>query len=146
LAATSKDRLFAEVERQLAEVRATADGLATRAGVLLTGTALAAGLLAARLATLRSGLIVGAMIALGVATLAGGTVLVPYLKLGSTAATLRGWFDEPATPTIKALYVAKVGALEANLRRLTVMRVFFYTQGVAVVVAIVLTIVAASGS
>ncbi len=142
---TSIDRLFMEVDRQLAEVRAAADGLATRAGLLISASALAAGLLGTRLPMLKTGLAIGALIALGIATLIGGTVLTPGLRLGPTLGSLSGWFGEAPAPTIKALYAAKILALEGNLKRLVVMRVLVCTQGLAVTAAIVLAIVAASG-
>jgi hypothetical protein len=46
---------------------------------------------------------------------------------------------------MKALYAAKIAVLESNRTRLTVMRVLLCGQGLTVVVAIVLVVVAASG-
>lgn len=143
--ASHTDRLFSEVDRQLAEVRATADGVATRAGLLISGSAVAAALLGPRLPSLTGGLAIAALIVLGVATLIGGAVLTPALKPGPMPSTLRGWLGEEPKHTLKELYGAKVIALEANLRRLLVMRVLFYSQGVAVSVAIGLAITAAAG-
>jgi hypothetical protein len=139
------DRLFSEVDRQLAEVRATADGVATRAGLLISGSAIAATLLGARLPGLKGGLAIAALIVLGVATLIGGAVLTPSLKAGPIPVALSAWLAEDEQRTLKELYGAKVVALGANLERLLVMRVLFYTQGVAVSVAIGLAIAAASG-
>lgn len=142
---TSVDRLFTEVDRQLGDVRVTADGLATRAGLLISATALGAGLLGARLQTLHTGLAIAALIVLGVATLIGGTVLTPGLRRGPTPAALQAWFGEDPKTTIKGLYAAKIATLEANRQRLVVMRVLLYVQGVAVIAAIVLVVAAASG-
>jgi hypothetical protein len=139
------DRLFSEVDRQLAEVRATADGVATRAGLLISGSAIAASLLAARLASSKGPLAVAALIVLGVATLVGGVVLVPALKPGPTPTALSTWFGEEPQRTLKELYGAKVLALEGNLRRWLVMRVLFCSQGVVAGVAIGLAIAAAAG-
>jgi hypothetical protein len=145
LATTHLDRLFAEVDRQLAEARATADGVATRAGLLISGSAVAAALLGARLPSLKGGLVIAALIVLGVATLIGGAVLVPGLKPGPQPTALCTWLSEDSERTLKELYGAKILALEGNLRRLLVMRVLFYSQGVAVGVAIGLAIAAAAG-
>jgi hypothetical protein len=145
LVTTGHDRLFTEIDRQLADVRATADGLATRAGLLISASALAAGLLGTRLPMLKTGLAVVALIALGTASVFGAVVLVPGLKVGPDVSTLSGWFGEAETPTIKALYGAKLLALEGNRRRLAVMRTLFYAQGAFVVVAITVAIAAASG-
>lgn len=139
------DRLFSEVDRQLGEVRAAADGVATRAGLLISAAAVAATLLGARLPSLKGPLAIAALIVLGVATLIGGTVLTPTLKPGPMPTALSAWFGEDPQRTLKELYGAKVLALEGNLRRLLVMRVLFYTQGVTVSVAIGLAIAAASG-
>jgi hypothetical protein len=139
------DRLFSEVDRQLAEVRATADGVATRAGLLISGSTIAASLLAARLASSKGPLAVAALIVLGVATLVGGAVLVPALKPGPTPTALSAWLGEEPQRTLKELYGAKILALEGNLRRLLVMRVLFYSQGVAMSVAVGLAIAAAAG-
>lgn len=145
MATTHVDRLFTEIDRQLTEVRATADGIATRAGLLISATALGAGLLGSRLATLHSGLAELALVLLAAATVAGGAVLVPALKLGPTPTTLQSWLGEEAKPTIRTLYAAKTLALEANMQRLVVMRLLLYGQGVAVIAAIALVVVAASG-
>jgi hypothetical protein len=139
------DRLFSEVDRQLAEVRAAADGVATRAGLLITGSAVVATLLAARLPSVKGGLAITALIMLGIATLIGGTVLVPALTLGPEATALSTWFSDEPERTLREVYAAKILALVGNLRRLLVMRVLFYTQGVAVGAAVVLSIAAASG-
>jgi hypothetical protein len=143
VAASIDDRLFAEVDRQLAEVRTMADGLATRAGVLMSGSALVAGLLGTRLPMLQLGWAVAALVGLGIATVLGALVLVPNLVLGPMPVTLTGWLGQDAQRTLEELFGAKVLALEGNATRLARMRVLFYFQTGSVVVAIGLAIVAA---
>jgi hypothetical protein len=45
---------------------------------------------------------------------------------------------------VSTLYAAKVNALETNRTRLVVMTAFFYVQGAAVLVAVVLSFVVAA--
>jgi hypothetical protein len=143
MAASSDDRLFAEVDRQLTEARMMADGLATRAGVLVSGSALVAGLLGTRLPMLQLGWAVAALVGLGIATVLGALVLVPGLVLGPMPVTLSAWLGQDPERSLKELYGAKVLALEGNATRLARMRVLFYFQTGSVVVAVGLAIVAA---
>jgi hypothetical protein len=143
LAATKSDRLMAEVDRQLTEVRTMADGLATRSGLLVAGSALVAGLLGTRLPTLELGLAVAALIGLGLATTIGVLVLVPGLEVGPSPFDLGRWSEGTSERTVETLYAAKVLTLVGNRDRLGRMRVVFYFQTAGVVVAIALAIVAA---
>jgi hypothetical protein len=122
------DRLHAEVDRQLGEVRSACDGLATRAGLLITATGIGAAIVAARIDKLRHGL-APTLWALGVATVLGIVVLSPWLKAGPVATRLQAWMSGGTSATTSnQLYDAKVALLEANLQRWTVMRVFFSLQ------------------
>jgi hypothetical protein len=144
-ATRSEDRLFAEADRQLTDQRLTADGLASRAGFMISASALGAGILGSRLPTLRSNWTIPALVTLGLAVLIGATVLIPALLAGPTPSTLQAWLGEQARTRMKALYAAKIAVLESNRTRLTVMRVLLCGQGLTVIVAIVLVVVAASG-
>ena len=46
-----EDRLHAEVDRELDEIRSSCDGLATRSGLLIAATGVAVPIVAARLTT-----------------------------------------------------------------------------------------------
>ena len=82
---------------------------------------------------------------LAVATAVGAIVLVPMLKLGPEVSALSAWANHSSAPTIEILYASKVAALEANLKRLTVMRVAFYAQSAMVAVAVSLSVAASRG-
>ena len=83
------DRLHAEVDRQLAEVRAACDGLATRAGLLIAAAGVVAAILAARIVPgHHQVLLVLTLVAFGVSIVAGGVTLMPWLKVGPLATSL----------------------------------------------------------
>lgn len=129
------DRLNAEVDRQLGEIRTACDGLATRAGLLITATGVGAAVIAARIGNLRSGL-TPALWALGVATALGILVLSPWLKIGPVATSLQAWKSGGSSAsTSSMLYDAKIALLGANVQRLTVMRTLFALQTFTTVVA-----------
>lgn len=131
-----EDRLHAEVDRQLDEIRAGCDSLAMRAGLLITAAGVGAAIIAARIDKLGAGL-VPALWALGVATVAGALTLSPWLKLGPVAISLQAWKSGGASSrTSNLLYDAKVALLWANSQRLIAMRALFALQTVATVVAI----------
>jgi hypothetical protein len=137
------DRMFDEADRQLAEVRDEANGIATRAGLLVSVTALAAAVFAADLDTLHSGEIV-TFVLLGAALLAALAAVTAYLKPGPDALSLKDWAaDAPGNEG--ALYVAKLTQLSGNRTRLVVMRLAFYLQVVTVIAAVVAAIAAAAG-
>jgi hypothetical protein len=139
------DRLHDEIDRQLGEIRATCDGLATRAGLLITATGIGAAVVAARIEGLRQGLL-PTLWALGVATVLGVVVLSPWVKTGLAATTLQAWMSGGASATTSSkLYDAKVALLEANLQRLTVIRTFFSLQALATLVATGLALWYAAG-
>lgn len=144
MATTHTDRLFTEVDRQLNEVRSVADGMATRAGLLISATALGASLLGSQLAQLKTGWATAALIGLGIAVLTGALVVRPGMLAGPTPSALQGWAGEPAQPTLKALYASKILALEANRERLTTMRVLFYFQFATLIGAVGLVVIAIS--
>jgi hypothetical protein len=86
------DRLHAEVDRQLAETRAACDGLATRSGLLIAAAAAVAAILAPNIhAGHHEVLLVLALVALGVSTLAAIITLMPWLKIGPLAVYLAAW-------------------------------------------------------
>ena len=127
------DRLHAELDRQLAEVRAASDGLATRSGLLVAAISAIALLLGPRIDTARHlVLLVVTVIALGIAALTAAATLVPWLKVGPTATSLVRWMSVGSSAaTSSELYTSKGTILEANLARLEMMRIFFVIQGIA---------------
>jgi hypothetical protein len=137
------DRLFDEADRQLAEVRDEANGIATRAGLLVSVTALAAAVFAADLDAIHSGEII-TFVLLGVALLAPLLTVVSRLEPGPDELSLKGWAeDPPANETV--LYGAKLIQLRANRTRLAVMTREFYLQVGAVIAAVSAAIAAAAG-
>lgn len=136
--AVHDDRLHAEIDRQLGEVRAACDGVATRSGLLIAATGVGAAILAARIGGHRHEvLLVLALASLGVATLSGAAVLMPSLKIGPLPASLSGWMGRtPSITTSSLLYDTKIVILAANMNRWLVMRILFATQATATIVAI----------
>lgn len=142
------DRMFAEVDRQLDLVRTQVDAVATRSGFLIATTAVVAAVLAARIQTGKP-YGVGALWALGIAGVLGTLTLVPMLRLGPQATELQRWgsVQEPRARVgaVVELYHAKIMVLEGNRIRLSIMLAAFYLQTVAVVVAVVLTLISTRG-
>jgi len=137
VAAEDDDRLHAELDRQLAEVRTACDGLATRSGLLVAGIAAVAAVFAPRIDPKQHwDLLVAAAIALGIAVLAGASVLMPWLKIGPVTEVLQEWINHASAQTSSQLYLAKNTILGANLRRLTAMRTLFTIQAIATIVAV----------
>jgi hypothetical protein len=135
--------MFAEVDRQLAEVREQCNSVATRSGLLISANAVAAAVLVAGLNKVNGGELV-AFAALGIATLAGIATLFPGLETGPNTVNLTGWAtSSPAQTAVADLYSAKVIALTANRQRMAVMTWAFYLQGVLTLVAVVLALVVA---
>ncbi|HXR22327.1 MAG TPA: hypothetical protein VN786_07220 [Acidimicrobiales bacterium] len=114
------DRLHAELDRQLGEVRAACDGLATRSGLLVAAIAAVAAVFAPRVDPDRHEiLLVLTAVALGIATLAAVVTLMPWLKMGPVTISLTGWMSGGTSPrTSRALYDSKTIILGANLNRL----------------------------
>jgi hypothetical protein len=135
--ALDEERLHAELDRQLAEVRAACDGLATRSGLLVAATAAVAAVLAPRINPAHHEiLLVLTVVALGLATVAAVVTLMPWLKLGPGTSSLAGWMGRrPEGWASSALYDSKMIILGANLNRLLVMRTFFAAQAIATVCA-----------
>lgn len=135
------DRLHAEVDRQLGELRSDCDGLAARAGLLLTATGIVASIVAARfdkVPKLRPTL-AGALLALGIAVTLGILTVVPWLRIAPRASFLQRWMSVVPSPrTSSLLYDAKVALLAGGVVRLFVMRTFFMLQALATIIAIVL--------
>lgn len=134
-----EDRLHAEVDRELDEIRRSCDGLATRSGLLITATGIAVPIVAVRLTavrTLQPGL-AGALLALGIATLLGILTLVPSLKIGPRASSLQLWMSIGSSPrTSSLLYDAKVALIRGGTLRHTVMETLFMLQAFATVAAL----------
>jgi hypothetical protein len=131
------DRLHAEVDRQLAEVRAACDGLATRSGLLIAAAAAVAAILAARIQVgHHEVLLVLALVAFGVAVLTAAVTLMPSLRIGPLATSLASWASgRPTARTSALLYDDKIVILMANLNRLLVMRILFAIQAITVIAA-----------
>ena len=136
MAGPDEDRLHAELDRQLAEVRAACDGLATRSGLLVAATAAVAAVLAPRIDPARHlVLLVLTAVALAVAILTAVITLMPSLKAGPERTYLSGWIERPSARTSRQLYDAKIIVLGANQDRLITMRNLFATQAIATVCA-----------
>ncbi len=133
MAVRDDDRLHAELDRQLAEVRAACDGLATRSGLLVAAIAAVAAVFAPRINPAHHEvLLVLTAVALGIATVAAVVTLMPWLKIGPLTMSLASWMSAGASgKTSSALYDSKAIILGANLNRLLVMRVFFSVQAIA---------------
>lgn len=132
------DRLHAEADRQLAEVRAACDGLATRSGLLIAAAAAVAAIMAPRIQVGHHEiLLVLALVALGVATLAAAVTLMPWLKIGPRATSLASWASGGSSGrTSSLLYDDKIVILTANLNRLLAMRIFFAVQALTTIAAV----------
>jgi hypothetical protein len=132
------DRLHAEVDRQLAEVRAACDGLATRSGLLIASAAAVAAILAPRIVPGRHEiLLVLALLAFGGAALAAAVTLMPSLTVGPLATSLASWAGRgPSERTSSLLYDDKIVILLANLSRLLTMRIFFTIQAMTTITAV----------
>ncbi len=135
--AQPEDLLYGEVDRQLAEVRAACDGLATRSGLLIAATSVAAAIVAPRIVTkVHQSFLVLMLVAFGLAAVSGAVTLMPWLKVGPRATSLAAWLASRPTPVNSALlYDSKIDILGANLSRLLVMRVFFVIQAVMTITA-----------
>jgi hypothetical protein len=133
--ASQEDLLFAEVDRQLGEQRAHADSLASRAGLLIAATAVAASLLAGRLQNPKVVLGDSVLWGLGVAGLTGVLVLVmARLTVGPSPAQLGTWSS--GGRHIGTLLAAKITTVEANGRALVRTEVMFYAQATATVASV----------
>ncbi|BFU47413.1 hypothetical protein [Krasilnikovia sp. MM14-A1004] len=140
--------MFAELDRQLEHVRTQIDAIATRSGFLVATTAVAAAVLAARIQTGKFN-VQGALWALGIAGVLGTLTLVPLLGPGPSPGQLMRWANahdpNARTNAVAELYHAKLMLLEGNRTRLALMTGTFYLQGIAVVVAIILSLVSTLG-
>jgi len=137
------DRLHAELDRQLAEVRAACDGLATRSGLLVAAIAAVAAVFAPRVNPAHHEiLLVLTAAVLGIATVAAIVTLMPWLKIGPLTVSLASWMSAgPKARTSSALYDSKAVILDGNLGRLQAMRIFFAVQAIATVCAVGLALV-----
>lgn len=141
---STAERLFAEVDRQLAEVRASVEALATRSGVLVMLSALFAALVGVHLRQGGDAYFVAPLWAFGAAAVLGALILLPQLVLGPQSGHLQNWMTTRPRAALSALLAAKIVTLEANRRRLTTMIAIFYLQSGAVLVAVVLALVMAA--
>ncbi len=136
MAVRDEDRLHVELDRQLSEVRASCDGLATRSGLLVAALAAVAAILAPRIHPAHHlPLLILTLVALFIATVAGAVTLMPWLKVGPGATSLAGWIERPAARTTRLVFDGKLTALDANLTRLLVMRCSFVVQAIFSLVA-----------
>lgn len=135
------DRMFAEVDRQLEAVRAQSEGIATRAGLLLSATALGAALVGALVKEMKPGVIV-ALAVLGLASILGVAVVVPQLAQGPVHAELTSLLGLPNEDVAnERLLFAKMLKLEGDKGRLGLMTGLFIAQAVIAVLSIVLAVV-----
>jgi hypothetical protein len=137
MTAADNERLHAEVDRQLAEVRSDCDGLAARAGVLLTATSIAAAFVTPRIGKHPPPGLWGALLALSIAIVLGIITVSPWLRTGPRASSLQGWKSAgPSARTSSLLYDFKVALITGNTFRRGVSRAFFMLQILATVTAI----------
>jgi hypothetical protein len=142
------DRLFAELDRQLTEVRAIADGIAQRAGLLTSAAALAAGLMGSRLPVLaKNGWAIAALVAFGLAAAFGIAAVAPSMSVGVESHRLSNWNSVTSTggqerQRTTEMFSEKLQILNANRNRLKVVLVLYYIQVLAVVLAIVAALIA----
>jgi hypothetical protein len=136
--AADGDLLRGEVDRQLAEVRAACDGLATRSGILVAAESVAAALVAPHIKPDQHlTLLILMLSAFGLSVVAGAIALAPWLKVGPVATALAGWLGGSPTPTTSGLlYDSKLVILSANLNRLLTIRIFFAIQALMTIVAV----------
>jgi hypothetical protein len=144
------DRLYVEIDRQLAEIRTIADGLAARSGILTSASALAAGLLGTRFEKIAElPLTVLAMALFGLSTVAGFASIAPSMYVGMSRDRLTLWMSSqndsgaaiPQTATASQLdsagfFAEKIHFVERNHFLLHVARIFFYVQGASVVASV----------
>ncbi|MDT0351654.1 hypothetical protein [Pseudonocardia charpentierae] len=146
---TLADRLFVELDRQLAEVRTIADGLAARSGILVSANALAAGLLGTRFDELAQlPLTVVSLVLFGLGATFGFAAIAPSMYVGMSISRLTYWLgtipnvpasDASDTPTGNStleFFTEKLIFVKRNHSLLHLARVFFYIQGVLVVAAV----------
>jgi hypothetical protein len=132
------DRLHAEVDRQLAEVRAECDGLATRSGLLIAATGVGAAIMSSRISAGRHEVLLAlTLVALGVATLSGAVALMPSLKVGPGEISLASWMSGGSSPmTSSLLYDSKITILDSNMNRMRAMRILLAIQAIATISAV----------
>jgi len=137
-----QDRLLAETDRQLEELRAACDGLATRAGLLITVVGIGATIVVARIdkSTHRT-LLVLTLLAFGLAAGYGIFALVPGLKSGPSPVDQATWWDLQPPNSADLLHDSKLSLIWANIERWQAMRTLLGFQTGFTVVAIVLALV-----
>jgi hypothetical protein len=82
-------------------------------------------------------LLVLTAVALGLATVAAAATLSPSLKVGPVITSLASWMSRGSSATTSSeLYTSKATILEANLKRLLVIRIFFAIQAVMSIFAV----------
>jgi hypothetical protein len=129
--------LHGEIDRQLADVRAACDGLATRSGLLIAASGVAAAVFAPRVQVgHHQSLLVVTLLIFAIATLSGGIILVPWLQVGPRPTSLAGWVVVPTQATSAALYDTKLTVLDGNLGRMQLMRIFLVIQAVTTLSAV----------
>jgi hypothetical protein len=133
--------ILPELDRQLEEIRETADGLASRTGVLLGASIVSVAFLADTFAD-PSNWAKGALVAFGVAVLAGiGALLPAKFILGPETAHMEMWRrDKSATTAPERYRDAKSNMVRQNSNRLKWMNRAVYVQCFAVAVAVILAI------
>lgn len=138
MAVEADELLHAELDRQLAEVRTSCDGLATRSGLLIAAVAAVAAVLAPRIDPKHHEiLLIFTATALGIATLAAVFTIYPGLVVGPVTQELQDWIRTASAPDRSTqLFLAKNTILGANQQRMGVMRTWFLIQGIATIVTV----------
>jgi hypothetical protein len=130
------DAILGEIDRQLLDIRAAADGIATRAGLLFAAAGVAAAVLAP---AVQPGhvrvLLIAALAVLAASLLAGVLAVMPWLQLGLGASWLTSALGHPTRRTTSMLHDGKAIILAGNYDRLRNMRVAFTVQAFATIIA-----------
>jgi hypothetical protein len=125
-----------EIDRQLLDVRAAADGLATKAGLLFAAAGVAAAVLAPAVHPGHyQALLILAVAGLALSLLAGVIAVMPWIQMGPKTSWLISSLGSPTPRTTSLIQDSKATILDGNYSRLTTMRVAFTIQAFATVVS-----------
>jgi transposase-like protein len=139
-ASNNTSDIVAEVDRQLADVRAAAGELATRASLLLAGIGVAAAVIAGHgSAEPYSRIALWSLIAASapsVITLGPSNILA-----GGNPDYLATLVTRDKEHSVRVMLNIKLVVLSANRNRITVMTIFFWIQSIAVTTAIIFAVI-----
>jgi hypothetical protein len=142
VAVEADELLHAELDRQLAEVRTSCDGLATRSGLLIAAVAAVAAVFAVRVDPKHHLiLLIFTAIAFAATILAAFFTIYPGLVVGPVTQELQDWIRTASAPDrATQLFLAKNTILGGNQQRMGIMRTWFLIQGIATIATVVLAL------